>query len=132
MTNAALSINGPLAQRLQRAAEQRGLGVEAILDQWLTIDETHPIESLPTYEEEIQRSHERYYSVIEAIAEGVVVQDAEGRIITCNASAERILGRSAAAMIGEVPSDPDQLAVQEDGSPFPEAMFPSCVSLRTG
>lgn len=132
MTDTVLTISGSLAQRLQSAAEQRGLSVDAILDQWLSIDDAHQIESLPSVEEELQRSHERYFSVIEAIAEGVIVQDAEGRIITCNASAERILGRSAADLLGQVPSDPDRLAIYEDGSPFPEDLFPSIVSLRTG
>jgi PAS domain-containing protein len=43
-------------------------------------------------EEALQESEERYRTMFETMAQGAVYQDAEGRIITANKAAERILG----------------------------------------
>jgi PAS domain-containing protein len=43
----------------------------------------------------LQESEERYRSLIAAMAEGIILQDATGVVRTCNAAAERILGLSA-------------------------------------
>ncbi len=48
----------------------------------------------------LRRSEERYRSAIAALDEGIVLQDASGAIQACNASAERILGLTSAAMAG--------------------------------
>jgi len=83
--------------------------------------------------EEAQRESEaRYRSLIAAMAEGIILQDAEGRIQTCNVSAERILGLTAAQMQGKTPIELHWQTVREDGSPFPNELRPSMVTLRTG
>ena len=46
-------------------------------------------------EQALIESEERYRSIVAAMSEGVVMQDAVGRIIACNDSAERILGLTA-------------------------------------
>ncbi len=43
---------------------------------------------------------ERYAAIFSAMAEGVVIQDADGRIEACNESAERILGLTAGQVSG--------------------------------
>jgi PAS domain-containing protein len=43
-------------------------------------------------EEALRDSEGRYRSVIASMEEGIVVQDANGFVLECNASAERILG----------------------------------------
>jgi serine/threonine-protein kinase len=83
-------------------------------------------------EEALRESEERYRSVISVIQDGIVLLDADGTIRACNASAERILGRSADQLIGRMPLDPLWGAICEDGSPFPDAMRPVVVTLRTG
>ncbi|WP_437592840.1 PAS domain S-box protein [Sorangium sp. So ce1000] len=80
----------------------------------------------------LRRSEERYRSVIAALDEGIVLQDASGAIEACNASAERILGLTCAEMAGRVSRDPRWRAVHEDGSPFDGDSHPSVVTLRTG
>ncbi len=80
----------------------------------------------------LQESQERYRSVIEVAAEGIVLQQADGEIITCNASAERILGLTADQMMGRTSLDPHWRAIYEDGSPFPGELHPAMVTLRTG
>lgn len=77
-------------------------------------------------------SETRYRSIIEAMEEGVVFQDAAGHIVTCNASAERILGLSLAQLTGRTSLDPRWHALHEDGTPFPGDAHPAMVALHTG
>jgi PAS domain S-box-containing protein len=83
-------------------------------------------------EETILKSEERYRTVIAAMQDGIVIVDADGSIRSCNNSAERILGLSAAQIIGRTAVDPRWRAIHEDGSPFPAETFPVAVTLRTG
>ncbi len=76
-------------------------------------------------------SEASYRSVLAVMAEGVVFQDAAGRIISINPAAERILGRSSAEVLGLSPEVSWQ-SVQEDGSRFPVEQHPSRVALCTG
>ncbi|WP_437281580.1 PAS domain S-box protein [Sorangium sp. So ce375] len=80
----------------------------------------------------LRRSEERYRSVIAALDEGIVLQDAGGTIEACNASAERILGLTSAEMAGRESRDPRWRAVHEDGAPFNGESHPAIVTLRTG
>ncbi|HEY9734832.1 MAG TPA: PAS domain S-box protein [Trichocoleus sp.] len=83
-------------------------------------------------EDALRESEDRYRSVIEAAAEGIVLQHADGSIFTCNDSAERILGLTAEQMMGRTSLDPRWCAIYEDGSPFPGELHPAMVTLRTG
>ena len=83
-------------------------------------------------EKALRDSESRYRSVVAAIAEGVLVRDRDRRIVACNASAERILGRSLEQMRGSVYFDPDWKAIREDGSEFPERERPVNRAMRTG
>jgi PAS domain S-box-containing protein len=80
----------------------------------------------------LRESEERYRSMVETAAEGIVLQQADGAIFTCNASAERILGLTADQMMGRTSLDPRWSAIHEDGSPFPGDLHPAMVTLRTG
>ncbi|WP_395054619.1 PAS domain S-box protein [Polaromonas sp.] len=77
-------------------------------------------------------SEARFRTVVAALAEGVVLRDANGRIVDCNASAERILGKTLAQMEGQVVVGPDWEMIREDGSLMPEEEHPNMVALRTG
>jgi PAS domain S-box-containing protein len=82
--------------------------------------------------EALRNSEEKYRSVVTALGEGVVLQDRDGVIRTCNASAERILGMTADQMMGRTSLDPRWRAVHEDGSAFPGSEHPSMRTLQTG
>jgi PAS domain S-box-containing protein len=71
-------------------------------------------------------------TLLNALHDGVVVMRADGAIVHCNRSAERILGLSVDQMTGRTTHDPRWQAIHEDGSPFPGEMHPVSVSLRTG
>jgi diguanylate cyclase (GGDEF)-like protein/PAS domain S-box-containing protein len=81
---------------------------------------------------ELRRTEHLYGSVVGALAEGVLVVSASGRIQTANDSALAILGLPLDEMTGLASGDPRWHAVREDGTPFPAAELPGPVSLRTG
>ncbi|MBL1176982.1 PAS domain S-box protein [Pantanalinema sp. GBBB05] len=83
-------------------------------------------------EQLLRESEERYRSVVAAMAEGVVLQQATGEITAWNHSAEQILGLTAEQLLGQTSIDLDQRTIREDGSPFPGDLHPSMVTLRTG
>jgi PAS domain S-box-containing protein len=80
----------------------------------------------------LRESEARYRSLIAALSEGIVLQDRDGIIQTCNASAERALGLSAEQMVGRTSFDPHWRTIHEDGSFFPADQHPAMVTLRTG
>lgn len=83
-------------------------------------------------EESLRQSEAMYRSVVTAMAEGVMFQSADGGITAVNPAAERIQGRTAEQMIGKSLDDPQWKAIYEDGRPFPGALHPAMVTLRTG
>jgi PAS domain S-box-containing protein len=83
-------------------------------------------------EEALKESENRYRSVITALQEGIVLQNAQGDIIACNPSAEQILGLTKEQMMGITSLDPRWKSIHEDGSPFPGEQHPAMITLRTG
>jgi PAS domain S-box-containing protein len=77
-------------------------------------------------------SERRYRSMINALGEGIVFQQQDGKIIANNRRAEEILGLTAAQIAGRDSLDPRWRAVREDGTPFPGDEHPTMVTLRTG
>lgn len=57
---------------------------------------------------------------------------ADGKILACNTSAERILGLSSEQILDRTARDPRWHPVSEDGSPLPDEKSPVLVTLRTG
>jgi diguanylate cyclase (GGDEF)-like protein/PAS domain S-box-containing protein len=80
----------------------------------------------------LRGSEERYRTLFETVAQGVVYQDAQGRITSANPAAQRILGRTLAQMQGQHADDPAWAAQREDGSPMAAEDHPAIVALRTG
>lgn len=70
--------------------------------------------------------------VLEALAEGIVLQDATGTILACNQSARRILKLDEENIVGKRSEDPQWHAIREDGTDFPGLEHPAMVTLRTG
>jgi PAS domain S-box-containing protein len=70
--------------------------------------------------------------IFNAMAEGVIILDENGRIEMCNSPAERILGLTAEEMSGISSMDPRWRTIHEDGSPFPGENHPAMITLRTG
>lgn len=127
---------GPLQPRHLRWMDLRpyalpfGLGLIAIaaLIAW----QQHVIRLRTRAEAKIRASEARFRSVVEAMAEGMVLQDAEGRVVVTNKAARLIEDRAHAEMVGRDSNDPQWGAVHEDGTPFPGDTHPAMVTLRTG
>ena len=77
-------------------------------------------------------SEERYRSVVNGLEEGITLHDAEGRILTANPSAARILGVSAARLAGRSLFDPSWGPVDDELRPFPAERHPLAITLREG
>jgi PAS domain S-box-containing protein len=81
--------------------------------------------------DEAQTAEERYRSLVDGLAVGVVLMTEEG-IQSANPSAERILGLTSDQMRGRSSMDPRWRTVHEDGSPFLGEDHPVVISMRTG
>lgn len=83
-------------------------------------------------QESERASQRRYQTLFETMSQGVVYQDAEGKIISANPAAERILGLSLDQMQGRTSTDPRWRAMRADGSDFPGSEHPAMLALKTG
>ncbi len=81
---------------------------------------------------ELRDSEARHRRLFETMAQGVVYQAADGRIISANPSAERILGLTLDQMMGRTSMDPCWRSIREDGSDLPGSEHPAMIALRTG
>lgn len=81
---------------------------------------------------ELLRARRQYALVVNSLQEGLILQGADGRILTSNPAAERILGRSPAQLAQRGSTDADWHAVHEDGSPWPGEDHPAMRTLRSG
>jgi PAS domain S-box-containing protein len=68
----------------------------------------------------------------ETILQGVVYQDAEGKIISMNPAAVRILGRNPNELLIHTSENGEHPTLRADGSLLPGCDHPSMVALRTG
>ncbi|MGZ8385029.1 MAG: PAS domain-containing sensor histidine kinase [Nitrospira sp.] len=80
----------------------------------------------------LRESEQRHWGVVAAMAEGVVIQDQDGHIRSCNVSACRILGLTEDQVLARTSFDPQWRAIHENGSPFPGGTHPPMETLRTG
>jgi two-component system CheB/CheR fusion protein len=80
----------------------------------------------------LQKSREKFKILFETMMHGVVYQDANGKIISANPAAERILGLSLEKMLGLTSIDPRWKAIRENGEEFPGDEHPAMIALKTG
>jgi diguanylate cyclase (GGDEF)-like protein/PAS domain S-box-containing protein len=83
-------------------------------------------------DDRLAASESTYRTLFETVPQGVVYQDAGGRITSANPAAIRILGLTLDQMQGRTSIDPRWRSVREDGTDFPGEEHPSMVALRTG
>jgi diguanylate cyclase (GGDEF)-like protein/PAS domain S-box-containing protein len=83
-------------------------------------------------EMELTSSREMFLSAIEAMQEGLVLQNEAGEIVMCNHRAEELLGQTEDQMKGLTAFDPRWRAIHEDWSDYRKEEFPSVVARLTG
>jgi signal transduction histidine kinase/HAMP domain-containing protein len=74
--------------------------------------------------EALQASERRQHQLVDALAEGVVFQDAQDRVLECNAAACSILGLTRGQLLGTDSMDPRWHAIHRDGTAFDFAEHP--------
>ena len=77
-------------------------------------------------------SEVRNRSIVEVLAEGIMLQRRTGEVIFANDSAARILGLTRKQLVGRDVLDPRMRITYADGSPVPAEEQPAMVALRTG
>jgi PAS domain S-box-containing protein len=125
---ATLNLPDNLFDRLQTLAEQKQQSVAALIEQSLDdcVDK-QPVSANATL------LHDRIYPlVVAAMTEGMIIRNAENRIIDCNASAERILGLSREQMVNQGNARELNQIRREDGKQFPTETMPTVVAIETG
>ncbi len=94
--------------------------------------EVHEREERLRAEQALRRSEARSRALIAALAEGIALQDPQGRFVEVNSAALALLGRSREQLLLHaqlcLPGD----VVSEDGTRCPPEQQPMAVALRTG
>lgn len=83
-------------------------------------------------DEKLRQSEVKYQTLFDTMPQGVVYQDTDGRIISANPAAQRILGLRLDQMLGRTSMDPRWKSIHEDGSDFSGETHPAMVGLKTG
>jgi PAS domain S-box-containing protein len=74
----------------------------------------------------------KFHLLYDTMLQGVVFQDAVGKIVSMNPAAEGILVRSPEEFVGSSSVDQQHATIHDDGTPFPGLEHPAMVALRTG
>jgi PAS domain S-box-containing protein len=83
-------------------------------------------------EEKLAESEKKFRALFETMSEGIVFMDHDGKIVSANPAAERLLGLSLEQMQGRTSLDPRWKAIHADGSPFPGETHSLHVAAKTG
>lgn len=118
------------AEALQRLSDAQNLKNHA-LQQHLTTIEAHQ-EQLAVIQAAIAEREQRYRSVVEAVAEGVLLLEDTEQLVAWNSSATRILGVGDEEMAGRRQLDVAWDFRDEQGAPLSGRRNPLVTTLRTG
>ncbi|MDD4968292.1 MAG: PAS domain S-box protein [Paludibacter sp.] len=100
---------------------------------WLSAKHANKIDKKREMAEDaIRESELRHRLLSETMLQGVVYQNAQGKIISMNPASERILGKTMERFLGSNSIEEEHDTIREDGSLFPGDEHPAMVSLRTG
>jgi PAS domain S-box-containing protein len=83
-------------------------------------------------DEALRSSSERLRSVVQAMAEGLVVRDVRGVVTDCNAAAERMIGAARERLRGRRPEAIIGQAFDAEGAPVPAGRLLGDGTLATG
>lgn len=115
-----------------KSGEVKTAAISAYFEKDLIVGHFYDVTERKRAEESLRESEAKYRLIFESMARGVVYQDAEGKIISANPAAEKILGLTLHQMEGRTSVDPRWRAIHEDGSDFPGENHPSMRALHEG
>lgn len=87
---------------------------------------------LSLVKEQLTSSAERYRHLFDALAQGVVIKNAEGATVAANPAAERILGLTLGQMQRRLPLDPRWRCRDPEGLAFSTGTQTPCQAFRAG
>ncbi len=93
---------------------------------------THDITEQIKAEALLRKNEEKYRTLFEAMSQGVIYYNAEGKVVSINPAAEHILGITAQDLFGRSPEDPLFPAFRMNGDPLSGEQHPVIIALRTG
>ncbi len=93
---------------------------------------TRDIEEIRKTQDALRVSEEKYRTLHETMAQGVIYHDGEGHIVSMNPAAEMMLGLSIDQLQRRTSLVPRGRIIREDGTDFPGEDHPAMVALRTG
>jgi len=96
------------------------------------IGTTQDITDRKNAQEVLQQSEQKYRSLFEIMAQGVIYRNSKGQIISVNPAAEKILGLPFEKMKGRGSIDPRWHAIHEDGTLYTEDTYPALYALKSG
>ncbi len=97
-----------------------------------TTEFTRDITDRKEIEEALRVSEKRCRSIFETISEGIILQDASGKILSWNKGAENIFGISAKEVLNRKSESQDWHTIREDGSRYEGKDHPFMITLKTG
>jgi diguanylate cyclase (GGDEF)-like protein/PAS domain S-box-containing protein len=123
---------GQLVGYLIGTSDERATGAYERIDEAL-VAATTAAQALAglTAELDRERAEQRFHAVVESLSEGLIVLGLDGRIISANASAQRILGRSSSELIDQIPDD-GWTFIDENGGPLAASEKPGWATLLDG
>jgi PAS domain S-box-containing protein len=80
---------------------------------------------------ELRASEERYRSLIRKVQTAIVLHDGQGRILTVNPLAQKLLGLAEDQLLDKALIDPEWHFLREDGAVMPVAEYPASLVLST-
>ena len=93
---------------------------------------THNISKKLSQENKQGITENTYQALVESLAEGVMLINANGTIGAANKKAATLLGLSEDELKGKRLTTPRWKTIREDGSEFPKTDYPALVTLKTG
>ncbi len=83
-------------------------------------------------EEELRRKEDLYRTVLNTMAEGILIYEQDDNIITLNENVEHILGIKSGLFNESTMKDSGMVFLKEDGSPFPFEKLPGVITKNQG
>jgi two-component system, cell cycle sensor histidine kinase and response regulator CckA len=97
----------------------------------LLIPEGRDITELGHAHSALRESEQRFRTLIDGLDVGVLLQDAENRVVISNPAAARLVGVAEERWRGATSRNPQLDLIREDGSPYPADQVPSVAAART-
>jgi PAS domain S-box-containing protein len=121
--------------RVKNGRERTGLMSARTLtlnDELCALCVIRDITEMKDAETRLVRSESRFRSLISVMGEGLVILGFNGEVVQCNKAAERILGKAAEDIIGQLHDELLQDVIKEDGQTYGPDEDPSAITLQTG